>query len=84
MKISKERLIIYILCFLLLTVGFLITLGFKEAKQCMGNPFTYGADKIETKETGDLHCICSFSSPDYAPFRFNKEEVKTMSDLLLD
>lgn len=84
MKISKERLIIYILCFLLLTVGFLITLGFKDAKQCMGNPFTYGADKIESKATGNLHCTCSFASPDYAPFYFNNEEVRTISDLPLN
>lgn len=83
MKISP-RIIIYVLCFLLLAAGFLVTLGFKEAKQCMGNPFTYGADKLESEKTGDLHCTCSFSSPDYAPFYFDNEEVKTISSLPLN
>lgn len=81
MKISKERLIIYILCFLFLLVGFFVTLGFKDAKQCLGNPFTYGANEIENEETGDLSCTCYFESQNYAPFYFNNKEVEVLRNL---
>lgn len=84
MKISKERLIIFILCFLFLVMGFCITLGFKDAKQCLGNPFVYGANEIENKETGDLYCTCYFENLKYAPFYFNNEEINVLSDLSIN
>ncbi len=76
---NKERIVIFILCFLLLLIGFLLTLGFKDSKECIGNPFIYGISKLETLDTGNIYCTCSFSSPGYAPFYFNNKEVNVLT-----
>ena len=54
--------------------------GFKDYKACSGNPFTYGAEKMEGDRQGDLFCTCRFSNQDYAPFYFNNEEVAVLLD----
>ena len=74
---KKERVIIYILCFLLLLIGLYLFLGLKDAKQCLGNPFLYGANKITNEDTGKIYCSCSFESFDYAPFYFNEDSIDT-------
>ncbi len=73
--ISIERKVIFFLCFLLLLVGFFIFLGLKDAQECLGNPFTYGAREIVNEKTGNIYCTCSFGSPNYARFYFNEEIV---------
>ena len=75
---SKERKIIFILCFLLLLVGFFLFLGLKDAQECMGNPFTYGAREIVNEKTGSIHCTCTFGSPNYAKFYFNEEVIEVI------
>lgn len=77
-QINKERVVIYILCFILLVIGIFLFLGFKDAHQCLGNPFLYGADKISNEKTGDIHCVCSFASAEFAPFHFNNESLEIM------
>lgn len=75
---NKERIIIYILCFLLLLMGLFLFLGLKDAKQCLGNPFIYGANKMINKDTGSIYSSCSFESFDYAPFYFDNKEIKVL------
>ena len=81
---KRERIIIYILCFILLLAGFLITMGFKDAKQCLGNPFIYGINQLENKDTGNLYCTCNFQNQEYAPFSFNNKEVAVITNLLIN
>ena len=75
---KTERKIILILCFLLLLTGFFLALGFKDGKDCMGNPFIYGANKITNEDTGNLYCTCSFANFGYMNFYFNNEEVEVL------
>ena len=72
---KKEKIIMYMICFLFLLMGFFLFLGLKDAKQCLGNPFIYGANKITNEDTGDLYCSCSFGSFEYAPFSFDKDSI---------
>lgn len=74
----KDRTIIWIMCFLFLIMGFIIFFSSKEANECMGNPLTYGADKITDEVNGGVSCICSFGSPNYANFYFDEEVVETI------
>ncbi len=76
-KMSKERIIISVMCLLFLIMGFSLLLGFRDAQECMGNPFVYGANKIVTdnKDTGGLYCSCSFGSYKYAGFDFNEDSL---------
>ncbi len=74
-KIKKEIIIIYILCFLLLFAGLFLALGMRNAKQCLGNPFLYGVNKITNEDTGNLYCNCYFESFDYAPFSFDRDSL---------
>ena len=64
---------------LLIIVAFVafisIVMGLKESKECLGNPFTYGAKQIETPHTGNLICNCFFSNPKYAPFIFDSNNI---------
>ena len=64
------------MCFLFLLVGFSLVFGFKDYKQCSGNPFIYGANEIINENTGNLYCSCSFGSPEYAPFYFDNDSVE--------
>jgi len=77
-KMNKEKAIIIILCFLLLFIGLFLTLGFKDGKDCMSNPFIYGANKITNNDTGNLYCTCSFASFEYFNFYFDNEEVEVL------
>lgn len=52
-----------------------ILMGLKESKECLGNPFIYGANKIENANTGALTCNCFFSNPRYVPFMFDHNNV---------
>ena len=70
-----ERKIILILCFILLLVGFFLFLGINDAKECVGNPFVYGANEIVNEKTGSIYCACSFASPDYARFYFDNDSI---------
>lgn len=74
----KDRTIIFMMCFLFLILGFVIFFSSKEANECMGNPFTYGANKITGDATGGIRCTCSFDSIDYANFYFDEEVVETI------
>ncbi len=65
-------------------MGFFLALGFKDANQCLGNPFIYGANELESEVTGKLYCTCYFGSPEYAPFYFNNEEVAVLTDFNID
>ncbi len=68
--------IILVLLIIAAFVGLLsILMGLKESQACLGNPFTYGANKIETATTGSLMCNCFFSNPKYAPFIFDSNNV---------
>ncbi len=78
MSIKKERLIVWILCFLFLFVGLFFILGSRDARECVGNPFIYGASKITNEDTGTLLCTCSFGSPDYANFYFDEDSLEIM------
>jgi len=68
-----------IFLFILLIAAFIglvsILIGLKESKECLGNPFVYGANKIENYETGILTCTCFFSNPKYAPFIFDNTNI---------
>lgn len=75
-KILGLAIGIMILIFLFV-IAFLF-LGLNQAKQCMGNPFTYGAKNIVNDDTGSLYCVCNFESPDYAPFYFNNATIDTL------
>ena len=72
------------MCFLFLLMGFFLALGFKDSNQCLGNPFIYGVNKLESEVTGELYCTCYFESPNYAPFYFNNEEVAVLTDFSLN
>ena len=75
-KMKRERLIIWVMCFLFIIMGFCLLLGMKDAQQCLGNPFIYGANNIVNDDTGDISCSCSFTSPNYAGFNFNKDSLE--------
>ncbi len=81
-KINKqEKILMWTIALLVLgylIIGYLVFWGFNDYKQCSGNPFTYGAEKISSYETGDLFCTCTFSNPHYAPFYFDSEEVAVL------
>ncbi len=67
-----------------LIIGYLVFWGFNDYKQCSGNPFTYGAKKMEGDSQGELLCTCRFSNSNYAPFYFNNEEVAVLLDNLIN
>ncbi len=75
-NMKRDRLIIWIMCFLFLLMGFFLVSGMDDAKECLGNPFIYGARNIINEETGNLHCSCTFESHNYAPFYFNNESLE--------
>ncbi len=75
-SMNRERLIIWVMCFLFVIIGFCLLLGMKDAKQCLGNPFIYGASNIVNDRTGDVYCSCSFTSPNYAGFYFDKDSLE--------
>ena len=79
-KMKKERMIIWIMCLLFLLMGFFLFLGFKEAQECVGNPFIYGANKITNEDSGNLYCSCSFGSPRYSPFYFDNEYLEVIRE----
>ena len=82
MKINKE-ILFYIMLILFFLMAILMFLGLKDAEKCLGNPFKYGANKITSQDTGDINCVCSFESAEYAPFYFNKEEIGVLGDVSL-
>ena len=62
----------------LILVVILLMINITKTRECIANPFTYGAKSIENSQTGGVSCVCSFDSPNYAPFYFNKENVSTV------
>lgn len=76
--VIKEKHLLWTIIILLfgyMLIGYIAFFSFEDSKQCLANPFTYGAEKIATENTGDLFCSCSFQNLEYAPFGFDKEEV---------
>ncbi len=73
--------IILVLLIIAALVGLVsILMGLKESKACLGNPFTYGAEKIETPQTGGLTCNCFFSNPKFVPFVFDKNNISIIKN----
>ena len=75
------RIITYIQLGLFVLVALFFTLGMKDSKECLENPFTYGANDLQNPETGDVMCICNFENSNYAPFYFDKDNVSTLDKL---
>ncbi len=46
----------------------------KDNRDCISNPFTYGADKI-SHENNNVYCNCYFDNPSSNTFSFNKKEI---------
>jgi len=82
-NMKKDRLVIWILCFLFIIMGFFMLLGLKDAEQCLANPFVYGAESITSDKTGNVHCSCNFESPNYAPFYFDNDSLEIGENPLL-
>ena len=78
-KINNLKIALLILMGLFILIILFLVLGFKEGSKCLENPFIYGANKITTRETGEIRCTCNFlENQKYAPFYFNTEEVKVL------
>ena len=80
MKINKE-ILFYIMLVLFFVMAIFMFLGLKDAKQCLDNPFKYGAEKLVNEDTKNLHCNCYFGNTEYAPFYFTEEEIGVLNDL---
>lgn len=77
MKINKDKLFyigLLVCCALVLLIFYFAN---QDGNSCIGNPLTYGAEKLSTIETGEMACTCFFKNPNYAPFYFNQYNVST-------
>ncbi len=77
-KIPVERIFLYAILVTFLFIGLFLTLGLKDAKQCLANPLKYGAEKLQSEYTGELSCFCSFENQELAPFNFNSENISVL------
>jgi len=74
-QITISAYLYYSLIIAIFLISVIFYFAMKDGSQCIGNPFTYGAESLESEATGDLLCTCTFSEPRYSPFLFNSEDV---------
>ena len=74
MNINKDY-VIFSLIFIIFIIGVIFIFAFQDSNQCIGNPLTYGADKLSTPETGEFMCSCFFTNPKYGGLIFDKNNV---------
>ena len=74
MEINKDYAILGLLGIILVMSGIFI-FAFQDSNQCIGNPLTYGANKLSTPETGEFMCSCFFTNPKYGSLIFDKNNV---------
>ena len=72
-KIQLDKLTIILICLIVIILISFFIFFKSEAKQCLSNPFVYGANKM-----GDISCSCNqFRGTCPAQFFFNDTAFET-------
>lgn len=81
-KLRKDTLINLAITIILILLFILVMLVVQDNKECVNNPFVYGANKIYKTDNVNVVCQCSFlDHPTYASFYFTKENISINSYL---